>query len=145
MHVCIRDDFCHIRPLCRVQNSKPDLLSTLSIVPFGLKIQFHNFPTFPNSIHPRRLSQRIIMCLGKSELFRCEDTFSEVCRAVICPVGFSVQSSLRSELIKSHIAIMENDRATACSDFHCRILFCSLHCCPKSVFILKSIPSPLKS
>lgn len=130
----MRYDFSHIRPLCRAQNSKPDLLTILSIVSFGLKIQFHNFLTFSNSIHPGRLSQRIIMCLGNSELFRCEDTFSKVCRAVICPVGFPVPSSLQSELIKSHIAIMENDRATACSDFHCRILFCSLHCCPKVCF-----------
>lgn len=69
--------------------------------------------TFPNAIHPGKLSQRVIMCLGNSELFRCEDTFSKVHRVVICPVGFPVPSSLQSNLIKSHIIIMENDKTTA--------------------------------
>lgn len=78
----------------RVKDSKPDLLTTLSIVSFVLKTQFPNFPTFPNSIHPGKLSQRIIMCLGNTELFRCKDTLSKVHRAVICPLGFPVPSGL---------------------------------------------------
>lgn len=96
------EDGCYIRRLVpyhqvfikRVEDSKPDLPTTVSIVPLGLKIQFHNFPTFPNSIYPGKLSQGIITCLGNAELFRCEDTLSKVHRAVICPRGCPVLSGL---------------------------------------------------
>lgn len=53
------------------------------------------------------------MCLGNSEVLRCEDKFSKVRKVVVCLMGFLVPSSLQSKLINSHVAIMENDKAIA--------------------------------